>query len=177
MKLDFCCVCGTKEDLQQHHIVPVVLSGIKRVNYDENDTDTITVCGQHHAVIHGITKSNAASHGKLIRVGMEKAKKNGTIIGRPTVLDDNLLSAIKEKRKNGMGIRAIGKELKVGIGTLYKSFIMMDIIDQKNSGEFEDNPPSWLDLYEEPKEPEKKAELELHDIIEDEPASILDLYN
>ena len=40
MKLDFCAVCGTTNDLHQHHIEPVVYSRINRKaknkNYDSN---------------------------------------------------------------------------------------------------------------------------------------------
>ena len=30
MKLGFCAVCGTTEGLHQHHIQPIILTGIKR---------------------------------------------------------------------------------------------------------------------------------------------------
>jgi len=56
-----------------------------------------------------------------VRAGQERAKEQGKKIGRPTNLNDGLVTTIKYMRKEqGRGIRAIAKDLKVGVGTIYK---------------------------------------------------------
>ena len=56
-----------------------------------------------------------------VRAGQERAKEQGKKIGRPTNLNDGLVTTIKYMRKEqGRGIRAIAKDLKVRVGTIYK---------------------------------------------------------
>jgi len=56
-----------------------------------------------------------------VRAGQERAKEQGKKIGRPTNLNDGLVTTIKYMREEqGRGIRAIAKDLKVGVGTIYK---------------------------------------------------------
>ena len=52
--------------------------------------------------------------------GQNRAKEQGKHIGRPTNLNDGLVSSIKFMREKGMGIGRIAKELKVGVGTIYR---------------------------------------------------------
>ena len=52
--------------------------------------------------------------------GQNRAKEQGKHIGRPTNLNDGLLSSIKFMREKGMGIGRIAKDLKVGVGTIYR---------------------------------------------------------
>ncbi len=53
--------------------------------------------------------------------GQKRAVANGVKIGRPSKMNDGLRSAIQLLREKGMGIKQIARELKVGIGTVYKS--------------------------------------------------------
>ena len=55
-----------------------------------------------------------------VRIGQERAKSQGKHIGRPSNLNDGLVHSIKYMREQGLGIRKIAKELKVGVGTIYK---------------------------------------------------------
>lgn len=54
------------------------------------------------------------------RAGMERAKREGKRIGRPTNLNDGLIESIKYMRSQGLGIRKIATDLKVGVGTIYR---------------------------------------------------------
>lgn len=148
MILDFCAVCGTTEDLQQHHIEPVVLSGIarhKRKKYNVkvhlgnatafdcfarlfdlgvvSDDESLTVCSYHHNILHGIMKFQKIEHNKLIKAGMKNAKRNGTKsgkpIGRPTKVNENTEDEIRQLVDSGMSKTKICKTLGIGVGTLY----------------------------------------------------------
>ena len=52
--------------------------------------------------------------------GQNRAKSQGKHIGRPTNLNDGLTHSIKYMKEQGVGIRKIAKELKVGVSTVYK---------------------------------------------------------
>lgn len=54
------------------------------------------------------------------RTGMERAKREGKRIGRPTNLNEGLIQSIKYMRSQGLGIRKIATDLKVGVGTIYR---------------------------------------------------------
>lgn len=54
------------------------------------------------------------------RAGMERAKREGKRIGRPTNLNDGLKQSILYMRSQGLGIRKIATDLKVGVGTIYR---------------------------------------------------------
>ncbi len=47
---------------------------------------------------------------------LRSTKKNG----RPTNLNDGLIHSIKYMKEQGIGIRKIASDLKVGVGTIYK---------------------------------------------------------
>jgi len=144
MKLSFCAVCGTTEDLHQHHIDPVVMTGAKRKKhkgFDANkplsqctsqeifaflfsqgiisDDEELTVCSYHHNILHGIIKYQRAEHNKLIKEGIRKAVENGVKLGRPTVVNNTMKETVRELRRNGKGIKTIAKDLNIGIGTVY----------------------------------------------------------
>ena len=52
--------------------------------------------------------------------GQQRAKSQGKHIGRPSNLNEGLTHSIKYMKEQGVGIRKIARELKVGIGTVYK---------------------------------------------------------
>jgi hypothetical protein len=155
MKLDFCCVCGDKEDLHQHHIVPVVLSGVKRTS-DTSD-NTITVCAYHHDIIHGVIKNRSADHSTMIKKGMENAKQKGIKVGRPSKLNSNLMTKVYHMWLEEYSIRDISKTCGIGIGTTYKA---IELLEKRQNGDdvniseaYENNvqkpdePATFLDLY------------------------------
>ena len=52
--------------------------------------------------------------------GQQRAKSQGKHIGRPSSINEGLTHSIKYMKGQGVGIRKIARELKVGIGTVYK---------------------------------------------------------
>ena len=52
--------------------------------------------------------------------GQNRAKSQGKHIGRPTNLNEGLIHSIKYMKDQGVGIRKIAKELRVGVSTIYK---------------------------------------------------------
>ena len=146
MKLNFCVVCGSKDDLHQHHIEPIVYSNKKRnksrkvldINkplkecstfeifaylFDEgfiSEDDTITVCSYHHNLLHGVMKYQKIQHTELIKEGQKKAREKGVKFGRPSRITPILIDQVKEMRRNGIGIRRIAKNIGGGVGTVYK---------------------------------------------------------
>lgn len=55
-----------------------------------------------------------------VRSGLDRAKRNGTKLGRPTNLNDAVRSAIVALRSKDVSIRQIASQLRVGTGTVYK---------------------------------------------------------
>jgi DNA invertase Pin-like site-specific DNA recombinase len=55
-----------------------------------------------------------------VRGGLERAKKNGVKLGRPTNLNDSVRAAIVALRAQDHSIRHIAKQLRVGTGTVYQ---------------------------------------------------------
>lgn len=55
-----------------------------------------------------------------VKVGIERAKKNGVKLGRPTNLNDSVKAAIVALRAKDHSIRHIAAQLRVGTGTVYK---------------------------------------------------------
>ena len=54
------------------------------------------------------------------QAGMERARKQGKQIGRPSNINEGLIQSIKYMRDKGLGIRKIASELSVGVGTVIK---------------------------------------------------------
>lgn len=54
------------------------------------------------------------------QAGMERARKQGKQIGRPSNINEGLIQSIKYMRDKGLGTRRIASELSVGVGTVYK---------------------------------------------------------
>ena len=52
--------------------------------------------------------------------GQSRAKAQGKHIGRPSNLNEGLAHSIKYMREQGLGIRRIATDLKVGVSTVYK---------------------------------------------------------
>ena len=52
--------------------------------------------------------------------GQKRAVSEGKHIGRPSSISEGLINSIKYMREQGLGIRKISRELKVGVGTVYK---------------------------------------------------------
>ncbi len=54
-----------------------------------------------------------------VKAGLDRAKRNGTKLGRPSNLNDTVRAAIIALRAKDVPIRKIASQLKVGTGTVY----------------------------------------------------------
>ena len=71
--LDFCVFCGTKDGIEQHHVVPKAEGGT------DDPTNILTVCGAHHGLIHSVRRP--ANISKLTRDELQSAKSRGVKLG------------------------------------------------------------------------------------------------
>lgn len=55
-----------------------------------------------------------------VRAGLDRARRNGTRLGRPTNLNDSVRAAIIALRAKDHPIRKIASQLKIGTGTVYR---------------------------------------------------------
>ena len=74
-----CCNCGSEEDLQYHHIIPLSLGG------NDINSNMCCLCYKCHYKLHHNGKdSKVANYGELIKNGKARAKqKEGFTDGRP----------------------------------------------------------------------------------------------
>ena len=72
-----------------------------------------TLCGVFAEFERGMIRSR-------VKAGQDRAKSQGKHIGRPTNLNDGLTHSIRYMRDQGVGIRKIATDLKVGVCTVYK---------------------------------------------------------
>jgi DNA invertase Pin-like site-specific DNA recombinase len=106
------------------HLIETV-NELKSVGVDlylhQQAIDTSTPAGKLAFSVFG---SLAEYERELIRervkAGLERAKRNGTKLGRPTNLNDTVRAAIVALRAKEVSIRQIASQLKVGTGTIYK---------------------------------------------------------
>ena len=107
MILDFCCVCGKTDDLNQHHVIPKASGG------SNDETNIITLCYEHHNWVHSRKYRDNINHRKLIIEGLARARSAGKQVGRAPLSQDTINEIIK-LRKTGMGMNRIAKHLRVG---------------------------------------------------------------
>lgn len=55
-----------------------------------------------------------------VRAGLDRAKRNGVKLGRPSNLNDKVRAAIVALRADDVPIRKIASQLRVGTGTVYQ---------------------------------------------------------
>lgn len=68
-----CELCGSRRNLELHHIIPISLQSLIDTDIDTKE-NWIVVCHRCHASL--------TPKGLLVRIGLEKAQKNGTKLGR-----------------------------------------------------------------------------------------------
>lgn len=71
-----CCNCGSTEELEYHHIVPISLGG-KDIN-----SNMACLCYPCHQKIH-YGESKHGLHSTVVKMGLEVAKAKGKKLGRP----------------------------------------------------------------------------------------------
>ena len=89
--------------------------------FHQQAIDTTTPSGKAMIQMAGVFAEFERSMTKeRILASHERAKAEGKTIGRPSQINDALVTSIKFMREKGVGIKKIAKQLNVGVGTVYK---------------------------------------------------------
>ena len=155
MKLDFCAVCGTKDGLHHHHII------LKSAGGGDEEINILTVCAEHHAWIHSIRPGAWNNNGNVISASLQEARDLGFKLGRPTSTTEETLTKVLELRKSGKGIKKIAKELKIGIGTIYKIMENPEAYLEQIKFRSEHGDKTYNEYKEELRKEEREAERKL----------------
>lgn len=83
MILNFCAVCGSTDDIKQHHFTPRSHGG------SDDETNLLTLCQKHHCEIHGMSYRDKVNHRKLTMEGLQKARERGVKLGNPNLVEYN----------------------------------------------------------------------------------------
>ena len=80
MKLEFCVACGSKDDLQHHHL-------LMRVKGESDaEHNWITLCTSCHDRLHQGQRNGARNHSQRIKTALAARRARGASIGRPKKL-------------------------------------------------------------------------------------------
>jgi hypothetical protein len=81
MILNFCAACGSRDGLQQHHLLP------QSIAESDDDEDTVTLCPKHRGMAHDMRNRIDASN--LIKEGVRKSHTAGKRLGpKPSPASD-----------------------------------------------------------------------------------------
>ena len=111
MKLRFCVICGTNKDIEHHHIKPVCKGGT------DHQHNFISLCVEHHGMMHSIRPGSWAHRKELQRIGIEKAKKEGKFKGRQPTID---YKEVEKLWDSGLGATAIAKQMGIHRDSVYR---------------------------------------------------------
>jgi DNA invertase Pin-like site-specific DNA recombinase len=106
------------------HLVETV-NELKAVGVDlyihQQAIDTSTPAGKlAFSVFGALAEYERELIRERVRAGLDRARRNGTRLGRPTNLNDSVRAAIIALRCKDHPIRKIAAQLKVGTGTVYR---------------------------------------------------------
>ena len=111
MKYSFCVICNTTKNIEHHHITPVCKGG---TNHQHN---FISLCVEHHGMIHSVRPGSWAHRKELQRIGIEKAKKKGKFKGRQPTID---YKEVEKLRNSGLGATEIAKQMGIDRTSVYR---------------------------------------------------------
>lgn len=88
----------------------------------QQSIDTSTPAGKlMFSVFGSLAEYERSLIRERVKIGIERAKRNGVKLGRPTNMNDTVRAAIIALRAKDVPIRKIAAQLKVGTGTVYKT--------------------------------------------------------
>ena len=126
MKLDFCVLCGTTEKLHHHHVIPKAQGGT-------NDEDNfITLCYDHHAMIHSISPTKFNKMQVLAKNGMQNAIARGVKWGRKPSYEHLYPQIIEKYCKEWKGYGTIGKELGISKSAVKRTVEKLNLKDKRD---------------------------------------------
>ena len=99
----YCCNCGSTEDLQYHHIVPIELGG-RDIN-----SNMCCLCYKCHFKIHHLRDPKMNNYGEMIKKGQAKAKAEGRFTGQ----QGNIITIVKKDGTKYVGtVKELSKIFK-----------------------------------------------------------------
>jgi DNA invertase Pin-like site-specific DNA recombinase len=105
----------TVDDLHRNGIGFKVLTGTL------SNVDTTTADGElFFAIIAAMAQFEKRLIQERTKAGLESAKAQGRVGGRPTVIDEDKLTVARARRAKGESVTAIAKALGVSRATLYR---------------------------------------------------------
>ena len=107
MKLNFCVLCGTTEKLHHHHVIPKAQGGT------DDEDNFITLCYDHHAMIHQIAPTRFNNMQELAAIGRKNAMARGVKMGMKPKYEHLHPQIIKMYCEEWKGLGTIGKELGI----------------------------------------------------------------
>ena len=111
MKLRFCVICGTNKNIEQHHIIPICKGGT------DHQYNFISLCSEHHGMMHLITPGRWAHRKELQKIGIEKAKKEGKFKGRKPTINAEEVNRLWDL---GLGATAIARQMNIQRTSVYR---------------------------------------------------------
>ena len=111
MKYSFCVICNTTKNIEHHHIIPVCKGGT------DHEHNFLSLCVEHHGMIHSIRPGSWAHRKELQRIGIEKAKKKGKFKGRQPTID---YKEVEKLRNSGLGATEIAKQMGIDRTSVYR---------------------------------------------------------
>ena len=119
MKMEFCVLCGSKESIEHHHIVPKSIGGT------DDEENLLTLCSKHHVKIHLLSDTRIHS-ANLIREAKRRNKNSGLFLGGRIPFgyclvnnklvrnekEQKIIKDIISKHQAGMTLRELVKYLK-----------------------------------------------------------------
>lgn len=84
--------------------------------------DTSTAAGElFFTIMAGMAKFERRRLQERVRAGLERAKAQGKVLGRPVTVDETVKGRIRELKAAGKTVRQIASELRVGVGTVARA--------------------------------------------------------
>ena len=111
MKYSFCVICNTTKNIEHHHIIPVCKGGT------DHEHNFLSLCVEHHGMIHSVRPGSWAHRKELQRIGIEKAKKEGKFKGRQPTID---YKEVEKLRNSGLGATEIAKQMGIDRTSVYR---------------------------------------------------------
>ena len=111
MKYSFCVICNTTKNIEHHHIIPVCKGGT------DHEHNFLSLCVEHHGMIHSVRPGSWAHRKKLQRIGIERAKKEGKFKGRQPTID---YKEVERLWDSGLGATEIAKQMGINRTSVYR---------------------------------------------------------
>ncbi len=111
MKYPFCVICNTTENIEHHHITPVCKGG------DDHPHNFISLCVEHHGMIHSLRPGSWAHRKELQKIGIEKAKKAGKYKGGKKRIDEKEVQRLWD---SGLSAIEVAKQMNIHRDSVYR---------------------------------------------------------